>query len=100
MLATRKKAEPNINDDDKTLDEALTKWEKALLSPVVSGELESWAQDCARASQEAGDVLRAYSQQVLRAQFAEISSADQELLPRVQQMTQEDKALLEEYALL
>src|SRR5262245_42044583 len=73
------------------LNDALTKLETALLTPVVSGELESWA----RTVQEAADGLSAclptYLKNVLHAQYAEIARTDPELLPRVEQLIAEDR---------
>jgi hypothetical protein len=76
------------------LNDVLTKLETALLTPVVSGELESWA----RAAQEAADKLSAclpsFLKNVLHAQYAEIARSDPELLPRVEQLIAEDQNLV------
>ena len=73
------------------LNDALTQLETALITPVVSGELESWA----RAAQEAADklsaTLPAYLKNVLHSEYAEIARSDPELLSRVEQLIAEDQ---------
>jgi hypothetical protein len=76
------------------LNDALAHLETALITPLVSGELESWT----RAAQEAVDklsaTLPAYLKNVLHPQYAEIARSDPELLPRVEQLIAEDHNLV------
>jgi hypothetical protein len=76
------------------LNTALTTLETALLTPVVSGELESWATTAQQAAIELDRRLPPYLRSVLHPQYAEIARSDAELLPRVEQLIAEDQNLL------
>jgi hypothetical protein len=76
------------------LCEALTQAETALLSPVVSGELESWARTLQETTQLISERLPTYLKSVLHPEIAEIAKTDPELLPRVEQLIAEDQSLL------
>ena len=76
------------------LTETLTKLETALLTPAVSGEMESWARTAQEASAELGKRLPEFLKSVLHPQYAEIAKSDQELLPRVEQLIAEDQNLV------
>ena len=76
------------------LNESLTKLETALLAPVVSGELESWAQTAQEATSGLSQRLPSYLHTVLHPQYAEIAKSDSELLTRVQQLIAEDQNLV------
>jgi hypothetical protein len=82
---------------EPALNESLTKLETALITPLVSGELDDWVQTVREATQELGPNLREYIESVLHAQYVQIAKSDEELLSRVEQMIEEDKGLLEEY---
>ncbi len=84
-------------DIEPVVNEAMTKLETALLTPLVSGELDSWVQDVREAGVELGPALREYIESVLHAQYVQIAKTDEELLSRVEQMIEEDKNLLGEY---
>ena len=84
-------------DIEPVVNEAMTKLETALLTPLVSGELESWVQDVRAAGVELGPALREFLETVLHAQYVQIAKTDEELLSRVEQMIEEDKNLLGEY---
>ena len=76
------------------LNTALTTLETALLTPVVSGELETWATTAQQAAIELDRRLPPYLRSVLHPQYAEIARSDAELLPRVEQLIAEDQNLL------
>jgi hypothetical protein len=76
------------------LNETLAVLETALLTPVVSGELESWARTAQQAATELERRLPPYLRSVLHPQYAEIARSDSELLPRVEQLIAEDQNLL------
>lgn len=76
------------------LCEALTQAETALLTPLVSGELESWSSTLQEATQLLSERLPGYLKFVLHSEYAEIAKTDPELLPRVEQLIAEDQSLL------
>jgi hypothetical protein len=76
------------------LNETLARLETALLTPVVSGEMEAWARTAQQAAAELEMRLPPYLQSVLHPQYAEIARSDAELLPRVEQLIAEDQNLL------
>ena len=80
------------------LTEALTRLETALLTPVVSGELGSWAETCRAADDAVAEHFTRYLEEVLHRQYAEIARSDEELLQRVQQMKAEDQSLAADLA--
>lgn len=86
-----------VQDLELVVNEAMTKLETALLTPLVSGELESWVKEVREAAAALGAPLRDYLETVLHAQYVQIAKTDEELLPRVEQMIEEDKNLLAEY---
>jgi len=73
------------------LNDALSKLETALLSPVASGELESWARNAQEATKLLCDLLPAYLKSVLHPQYGEIAQSDPELLSRVEKLIAEDQ---------
>ena len=81
------------------LKEAMARLETALLSPVLSGELESWVQTVEQSARALDQRLQPYINTVLHAQYKEIAKSDQELLSRVEQMVAEDQQLVAEYQL-
>lgn len=84
----------NAEQSASALNDALGKLETALLSPVVSGELESWTRNVQEAATALAASLPAFLTSVLHPQYAEISKDDAELLPRVQQLITEDQNVL------
>jgi hypothetical protein len=79
------------------IDEALARLERALLTPVIPGELVEWVQAVEQAGASLGKPLHEFIHGVLHQQYAEIAKADQEMLFRVQQMIATDQALLDGY---
>lgn len=86
--------------DQQALNEALTRLETSLLTPVVSGELASWVRAVQQAAGELGARLKSYLGSTQRSQYRQISASDSELLARVQQLAQEDQELLADFAQL
>jgi hypothetical protein len=81
------------------LNDALAKLETALLGPVVSGELESWARTVEETTAALSARLPEYVNAVLHPQYAEIAKTDAELYTRVEQLIAEDQNLvLEQHA--
>jgi hypothetical protein len=76
------------------LNEALGNLETALLTPVIAGELESWARVAQEATAALAERLPAFLKSVLHPQYAEIAKSDAELLPRVQQLIAEDQKVV------
>jgi hypothetical protein len=76
------------------LNDALSKFETALITPVVSGELESWARAVQETSDKLAARLPAYLKSVLHPQYADIARSDPELLSRVEQLIAEDQNLV------
>src|SRR4051794_20793904 len=76
------------------LNDALARAETALLTPVVSGELESWAAGLQETTQLLSERLPNYLKHVLHPDYAQIAKSDPELLPRVEQLIAEDQSLL------
>jgi hypothetical protein len=76
------------------LNDALTQAETALLTPVVSGELETWATALQETTQLVSERVPTYLKHVLHPEYAEIAKTDPELLSRVEQLIAEDQSLL------
>jgi regulator of replication initiation timing len=76
------------------LNESLAALETALLTPVVSGELESWVRTAEGATNKLSQKLPTFLKMVLHPQYAEIAKSDAELLTRVQQLIEEDQNLI------
>jgi hypothetical protein len=79
------------------LNDALTSLERALLTPVIAGELADWVQTVEQAAAALAQPLDEFIHAVLHKQYAEIAKADTELLFRVQQMIASDQAVLASY---
>src|SRR5687768_7892228 len=73
------------------LNEALSKLETALITPVVSGELENWARAVQEAAARLSQRLPTYLKSVLHPQYADIARSDPELLARVEKLIAEDQ---------
>ena len=76
------------------LTDALSRLETALLSPLVSGELESWAKSVEETTEVLAQRLPPYVASVLHPQYAQIAKTDSELLSRVEQLIAEDQNVL------
>jgi hypothetical protein len=84
-------------EHETALNAALTELETSLLTPIVSGELDGWVQSVRQSLAKLGPLLENYIRSVLHVQYGEIVKADSELLPRVEQLIEEDQKLLEEW---
>lgn len=73
------------------LAEALTLLETALLTPIVSGELEPWVATMQRALSRTAQAVRHQVDVVHPTQLAEIGRRDPEMLPRVEQLREQDR---------
>lgn len=82
---------------ERSLQDAMLRLEAALLAPVVSGELKQWTEAVAESSQAFGSRWIAFVNSVLHQQYVQIAKTDPNLLPRVDQMIQEDRHLLADF---
>jgi septal ring factor EnvC (AmiA/AmiB activator) len=89
---------PSTPETESELVEALSKLETALLSPVVAGELDKWAETGQEAMALVAASLPPYFQNVLHPQYKQIARTDPELLTRIEQLIAEDQRLVEEFA--
>ena len=78
------------HDDLKTV---LTTFETNLLTPSVSGELESWLEGVQKSWEEASTQIHFHVKHLHPRQYDEISKQDSELLPRIEQLQAEDEAI-------
>jgi hypothetical protein len=76
------------------INDSLTRLETALLSPVASGELETWAHAVEEAATKLATQLPTYLKSVMHPEYAEIAKSDPELLTRVEQLIAEDQNVL------
>jgi hypothetical protein len=78
------------------LREALTALETALDTPVISGELKDWVESVHKAFDAATAKLQVQFQQGHRRQFANILQQDLEMARQVEQLKEEDRAILQQ----
>ncbi|MEX2173686.1 MAG: hypothetical protein WD872_04945 [Pirellulaceae bacterium] len=83
--------------EETALVEALAKLETALLAPLISGELESWASAVGQGAGELEPSWTSNVKNILQPQYAEIARSDQELLSRVESLIAEDEKLGEAF---
>jgi hypothetical protein len=83
--------------EDAALNEALVRLERALLTPVIPGELEDWVHAVQKATAALAEPLQCYVQSILHPQYAEIAKTDPELLTHVEQLIASDKTILQAY---
>jgi hypothetical protein len=81
------------------LNDALAQLERALLTPVIPGELEVWVQTVQHATTAVAQPLDEFLHGILHRQYAEIARADQEMLFRVQQLMATDETIVTTYEL-
>ena len=77
------------------LKESIDRLERALLTPVLSGELISWVKTVQEAATCLDEMLLPYFKRVLHADYHEIAKSDNELLFRIEQMIAEEQKLVE-----
>jgi hypothetical protein len=85
------------SSEEAALQEALIGLEHTLLTPVIPGELDAWAEAAQKAAAALAEPLQRFMQSVLHPQYAEIARSDPEMLPRVEQLIATDQTLLEGY---
>jgi hypothetical protein len=83
--------------EEAALNEALMRLERALLTPVIPGELEDWVQAAQTATAALAEPLQRYVQSILHPQYAEIAKTDPEMLTHVEQLIAADKTILAGY---
>jgi hypothetical protein len=83
---------------EQSLQDSMLRLESALLAPVVSGELKSWTATVEESLRTFGADWMAYVKSVLHPQYSRIAKTDPNLLSRVDQMIQEDRQLLTDFA--
>jgi seryl-tRNA synthetase len=83
----------SLSNDQRELHDALEAFETALNTPVVSGELEDWTTALASAWRALRGAVEDQLQGPHHAQLKEIGKQDPELLPRVEQLKQEDQGI-------
>jgi hypothetical protein len=91
MATTTKLSEKTAPEDE--LKTALEAFETSLATPVISGELADWVEAAQKTWAEASAQIDEHIEQRHPAQFEEIGRADPELLPRVEQLQDEDAAI-------
>lgn len=80
--------------DESTLHSALDAFEDCLEMPVIPGEFQSWTAAATRTCSEAVQTLEVHIRIGHSRLFGEILRANPELAARVEQLREEDKALL------
>jgi hypothetical protein len=78
---------------DNDLKASLDAVETSLATPVVSGELAEWLDTVQKTWAEASAQIHFQVTQAHARQYEQISKADPELLPRVEQLQAEDQAI-------
>jgi hypothetical protein len=76
------------------LEGALIQFEKAVLSPVVPGELSDWTKEAFESTEELPAILAENAQSVHDEIYDTISAADSEMLPRIASLQAEDDAII------
>src|SRR5438874_13581446 len=79
---------------EQGLRDALTALETALDTPVMAGALGDWVQAVRKALEAAAIALHVQLKQGHRQQFANILQQDLELARRVEQLKEEDRAIV------
>lgn len=75
------------------LEATLVQFEKAVLSPVVPGELSDWTKEAFEKTEELHTVLSEHATSIHDEVYDTISTADPEMLPRVELLQVEDDAI-------
>jgi hypothetical protein len=98
MAMTTKPSERTTPDDELKI--ALESLETSLATPVISGELADWLEAAQKTWAQASAQIDERIDQRHPVQFEEIGNADPELLPRVEQLQEEDAAIKADVASL
>jgi hypothetical protein len=81
--------------EELDLKESIDRLERALLTPVLSGEVVQWVKNVQEAAVCLDEAMQPFFNGVLHADYKEIAKSDNELLYRVEQMVAEERKLLE-----
>jgi hypothetical protein len=84
---------PTPSNPERELKSSLDAFEEALLTPVISGELPTWAGNVKSTWSEASARIQYHLNQLHPRQYEEIAAQDPELLPRIDLLKQEDCAI-------
>jgi hypothetical protein len=98
MATTTETSDKTAPEDE--LKTALEAFETSLATPVISGELADWVEALQKTWAEASAQIDERIEQRHPVQFEEIGKADPELLPRVEQLQEEDAAIKADVELL
>lgn len=79
---------------DTELKTALDAFEKALLTPIISGDLGVWFEHLQSTSDDAAEKLRREVTDFHPEEFEEIGNQDPELLSQIDRLREEDCAIL------
>jgi hypothetical protein len=74
-------------------DEVLTQFERALLSPVIPGELTEWSETALRNTDQLQSALADNAKSGHEQIFEEIAANDPEMLPRIERLEAEDDSI-------
>jgi hypothetical protein len=86
----------SIPQQEQALRDALTALETALDTPIISGELKDWVESVRKTLDAAAAALLAQFHQGHRQQFANILQQDLEMARQVEQLKEEDQAILQQ----
>jgi hypothetical protein len=81
------------SNHESDLKEALTALEVSVLTPIVPGELPTWAEQVQATWTEASAQIHHHVKQLHPRQYEEIAEQDPELLPRIELLKVEDQAI-------
>jgi hypothetical protein len=80
-----------------SFENLLQHWERCFATPVVEGELESWAATLREVTDEIRMRLRQRMDETHQREFDDIEAQDPALVPRVEQLKHDDQALWEDF---
>ncbi len=84
-----------LSEQDE-LKTALANFETSLVTPIISGELAGWIDEVKAGWSEASAQVHHHVNDLHSRQYDEISKQDPELLPRIELLKAEDKAIDEQ----
>ena len=81
------------NEQELQLKEIIDNLERALLTPVVAGELVGWVSTVQDAADDLDEAIHPFLN-VLHTEYKEIAKSDSEMLSRVEQLMDGEKKML------
>jgi hypothetical protein len=87
-----------VTSEHALLDETLNRLETALLTPAVSGELQSWIANVRQAAVTFAMDWTRYLHTIIHEQYHEIAKNDPEMSTAIEKMIATDRQLLDELA--